>query len=423
MGKRPMKYRNTQNKKQSWFACSQKKGKLRLVAKNLIKKKPSTCKKPACAKSATTLNVPYVRHGAASRKNRMEQAQWSCNLKDIYAAPSEKHLIDMLIKQGVLEDWDGASCPACGVGTLGPLRDIPGRGWQYKCGHRHCRRILPAHHQHPVLSVASGSRFVPLQDQAAVLFCCVANVKRSTAHLLTGMNHKLIEGIYTRFEERTSEYVVAKENDIEFGHGIPWADVEADEVDLRKSLQCDEDGNEQLAWEQWGGLVQRGAPETLVLTRLDPMRTKLNAPGPGPIRKRDWKPTATRWLQGRKVVLHTDGARAYKMAINGVVHDNVVHQKKRRVINGKAVWLKPAFTKVTVHSLPDSTRLAVKAGTQVIDRFWRSLRSHLEGVSSRVNSRTLHMKVRLAQWVYWNRGADLWSQAAAVMKHASAKGA
>jgi hypothetical protein len=55
----------------------------------------------------------------------------------------------------------------------------------------------------------------------------------------------------------------------------------------------------------------------------------VRAPGPGPIRKRDWAPLARRHLEGKKVILHTDGARAYTLKVPGVVHDNVVHMKKK----------------------------------------------------------------------------------------------
>ena len=157
-----------------------------------------------------------------------------------------------------------------------------------------------------------------------------------------------------------------------------------------------------------GGLHSLGDPSTLVLTRLQPINTKPRAPGPGPIRKRDWEPIANRHLKGKRVVLHTDGARAYKMKVEGVLHDNVVHAKKRVVVNGKTVWLRPKFTKTVTHTLPDKKKLTVKAGTQIIDRIWRHVRAHLEGNSAKTGSTSLSNRIRSAQWTYWNRGADLW---------------
>ena len=76
-----------------------------------------------------------------------------------------------------------------------------------------------------------------------------------------------------------------------------------------------------------------------MLFRTNPKPTKPGAPGPG-LKKKNWKPVVKRWLKGRKIFLHTDGARSYKIGINrkdqqpGVVHDYVVHKPKRHS-NGK----------------------------------------------------------------------------------------
>lgn len=37
-----------------------------------------------------------------------------------------------------------------------------------------------------------------------------------------------------------------------------------------------------------------------------------------------------------EVILDTDGARAYKLKLSGVIHDNVVHKKECVIIKGKA---------------------------------------------------------------------------------------
>ena len=74
------------------------------------------------------------------------------------------------------------------------------------------------------------------------------------------------------------------------------------------------------------------------------------APGPGPIRKPDWKPFANKFLKDRKVILHTDGARTYKLWLPGVLHDNVVHKKKKAIIAGKTIWIKPQYAKIWTHT-------------------------------------------------------------------------
>ena len=106
--------------------------------------------------------------------------------------------------------------------------------------------------------------------------------------------------------------------------------VEADEVDLGKGLVENYDKPKlNTKWEQWLGVIQRGSPGSLRLIRLDPPPTKSRSPGSGPIRKRDWKPVAKQYLEGRRIVLHTDGARAYKLKLDQCQHCNVVHKKSK----------------------------------------------------------------------------------------------
>lgn len=105
-----------------------------------------------------------------------------------------------------------------------------------------------------------------------------------------------------------------------------WMDVEVDEATFDKHLAPLEDAKGQasdtgMKWEQWVGLVSRGKPESLVLVRLKPQITKRRAPGPGAIRKAEWKPIANRWLQDTCVILHSDSARSYKSKISGVLQE------------------------------------------------------------------------------------------------------
>lgn len=143
-----------------------------------------------------------------------------------------------------------------------------------------------------------------------------------------------------------------------------------------------------------------------MLTVLNPIHSKKRGPGPGPIRKRDWAPIAKRKLQDRQVVLHTDGARAYKIKVPGVIHYNLVHQKRRATHGAKVFWQNPNFTKVVEHALPDGRTLHNQARTQVLDRFWAHLRSHLRFHGHRVGSKALARRIKSIQWTYWFRGAD-----------------
>ena len=119
-----------------------------------------------------------------------------------------------------------------------------------------------------------------------------------------------------------------REKSIVFGKNSMWADVEGDEATFdKRDLTNDAElshqikGDHCLLWEQWCGLVQRGRPETLVLARLQPPLTIPRAPGPGPITKKDWKPLAQKHLANRKIIFHTDSAKAYKLKLPGVIHD------------------------------------------------------------------------------------------------------
>ncbi|CAK0795081.1 unnamed protein product [Prorocentrum cordatum] len=356
-------------------------------------------------------NVKYVRHGSASAKSRIDRQSWCTPLKALLQM-SEKKLIDHLTKTKILKDWDGESCPVCGNGTVHFLRRRPGdRGRACKRGAAGRRAWAPPHHSHPIFELPSGPHGTSLQDQAAVLFCATAGVKQSARHLLAGRNHKVMEGLCKRkrLHEARSKFAEKKQKGMKFGQNGHWHDIEADEVDLRKMIPDSIDTKKKdVSWEQRGGVVERGDPASLVLCRLDPSKTVRRAPGPGAARKRDRAPIAAKFLKSRKVLPHADGARAHKLKTDGVLHDNVAHQKKRVVIKGKTAWIKPSFTKVVKHCIPDKGDLYVKAGTQIIDRAWRHLRGCLEGVPAAVGSDMLRRRVRSAQWAYWMRARDLW---------------
>ena len=113
------------------------------------------------------------------------------------------------------------------------------------------------------------------------------------------------------------------------------SDVEADEVVLGKEF-VGEDGR-QVEWHQWAGIVEGGRPSSLVLFPTSAKQTSARSPGPGPIKKKTWRPAANKWLEGRNIFLHTDGARSHQIGIKrkdqmeGIVHDYVVHKGKRKM--------------------------------------------------------------------------------------------
>ncbi|CAE7827020.1 unnamed protein product [Symbiodinium sp. CCMP2592] len=78
------------------------------------------------------------------------------------------------------------------------------------------------------------------------------------------------------------------------------------------------------------------------------------------------------------VVLHSDGARAYKLKVPGVMHCNVVHKKKKVKVDGKVRWVKPHYTKVYSIKLPTGDQMKVKCnmwtvtGKMLDTLFWES---------------------------------------------------
>lgn len=172
-----------------------------------------------------------------------------------------------------------------------------------------------------------------------------------------------------------------------------------------------EDPQKPMQWEQWCGIVQRGRPETLILHRLMPAMSEARAPGPGAIRKTEWTPLARRHLTNRRVILHTDAAKSYRVKVDGVLHDRVVHCKKRvKGKDGKWRWKNPTYVNIVRHKDPVSQKvLRVKSGTQIIDRAWQFLKDLLiVNQNSKVGSVSLRSQIRSAQYEYWRRNQDFW---------------
>ena len=105
----------------------------------------------------------------------------------------------------------------------------------------------------------------------------------------------------------------------------------------------------------------------------------------------------------KKVVLHTDSARAYESFLDGIAKIRVVHQVKR---DSQGVLHKPHFTKVEHIRISDDTVISVVAGTQYVDGFWKHLRQ--EVLSHKGSQEALNRKVRIAQWRYWTMYSDRW---------------
>lgn len=358
--------------------------------------------------------VLYIRHGQPTLKSNLHRSRWGVSVAQLMKF-TELQLIQRLVKDKLLIDWNGEQCRHCKKGVLGKLTFVKQRGtWCHRCSLRGCQRYVQPHDFNPIFFNSSGNSGTSLVDQAAVLLCALSGASQNAAHLINDLDHKPVERIYRNLELARKVYVESKEKLIKFGLAETWADIEADEADIGKGSSEDNPG--MLEWEQWGGILQRGFPKTLLLTRLPTRATHKRAPGPGPIRKMDWKPLAQKHLEGKNVILHTDGAKAYKLRLPGMLHDNVVHQIKKVKIGKRFVWVKPKFSKVVEHKLPKGKTLKVKAGTQIIDRFWQTLKKYIGQTPRQPATTVLARKVRSVQWLYWNKGANLWRENGEMMK-------
>lgn len=354
---------------------------------------------------AQSVKGPYVRHGVRTNKSRTERTRWARNIKS-FVGKREPAVVKMLIADGILLNWKGRACPHCNKGKLGPMfKPKGGRGVSWRCNDgRDCGKHVRPTHLHPVFNEGNGQNTMQLAEKASMLFCSVAGLTTAQTHLLLGVNHKAIEAMHRNLDFARKAYVERVEKNIEFGGSRAWRDCEADESVFRAKET--EDG--QKEWEQWAGVVERGRPDTLCLWRTRSDLTDTRAPGPGAIKKCDWKPFLAKRLENRRIALHSDGARSYRLRAAGVVHDRVVHSKKRVKRGGKWVWLKPKFSKRVTHTLPNGSKLVVKAGTQIIDRAWQFIKRHIGSRTFKPRSPALAARVRSAQWCYWNKGKDQW---------------
>ena len=342
-------------------------------------------KRPAGKKTSAWKRTPYQKPVDGHAYTRKEQVKWRRSLQELLAA-SDDDILHILKADKLLPEWKDAVCPRCNEGRLGALLTRPSGGLAHRCSRKHCQQYITPLELHRLFAKTMGMEGHSIQVQAAALLLRLVNVPLSNIHLLTKINHKSIERLSRNLLLLRKGHVQEAEKVIKFGGaGRAWKDVEVDEATFDKrtpnpeELTVDQKAKgKNTRWEQWGGIIQRGDPKTLVLSKLKPPLTVPRAPGPGAMRKVDWGPLAKTWLEGRNVVLHSDSARSYKMKIAGVVHDAVVHAKKRVRRNGKYVWAKPTFVKLASHKLPDGRRIKSKAGTQIVDRAWRFIKERLQ---------------------------------------------
>ena len=124
---------------------------------------------------------PYTRHGASTTKSRRDRVHWARTMAQLLRADDDA-IVRMLTFDGILEDKAGTRCPHCHAGVLSDLVTVPKRGLRYRCRRKGCQKFVTPAHGHLILSCGSGPQMVPLQEQAATLFCAVADAQVRLAH-------------------------------------------------------------------------------------------------------------------------------------------------------------------------------------------------------------------------------------------------
>ena len=100
-------------------------------------------------------DVPYVRHGQATKKSRPERAPVSRTLEDLCAANDSK-IRRILLAYKILQVKTGKRCPRCQIGTLGPLKKVKLRGLVHRCRKKGCQKFIKPEEGHLIFKQGSG---------------------------------------------------------------------------------------------------------------------------------------------------------------------------------------------------------------------------------------------------------------------------
>ena len=123
------------------------------------------------------------------------------------------------------------------------------------------------------------------------------------------------------------------------------------------------------------------------------------------------------------MILHTDAAKSYKAKARGMLHEKVVHGKKRVKVRGKFKWQAPAYVRLVKHTCPKTGKtVVVKSGTQIVDRAWKFLKERVQiNQHAKAGSANLRAQLRSAQYEYWHMGHNLWMHTGVLCRWAMTK--
>ena len=157
-------------KKPSGNFPAPKKGKLRLILKQNLTKKPSSKVTHGKAWKST----PYIRSGHSAP--RVDRLQWKRTFQTLTAL-KEKDAIKLLTEDGLMPSWEGATCPFCSKGTVGPLQERDSGLPRYRCRRKDCHKFITPQHLHPLFSTTRGPEGHSLGLQAGVLLLLLAGLQ------------------------------------------------------------------------------------------------------------------------------------------------------------------------------------------------------------------------------------------------------
>ena len=349
-------------------------------------------------------------------KSRGCRSQHWCMSLTRLAQMTERQTIEHLRGIGLLKNFEGV-CPLCGSASLKPLRRVENRGWVHRCNAKCCHKFVYPHSCHPIFNLGWGSRKVSLNEQAQVLFGRAAGIPSGKMHLLTGISGKVIERVNKRWLRAVRRHVLRQQSKMVFGDQQKWTEVEVDETSVRGAKSKD---GQRITWVQYCGLIARGDRRSLTLVKMKSKTTRAKTHGKGkgsfassgPISKAEWKPICDKFLKRRKIILHSDGARAYRYTkVPGVVVDTVKHKRPRPVYAARWCHRLPLdYLKTNLVGASDvkCVKRWVKKGTQIIDRVWGLLKNN--GVPKTIKARDdiVDLYTREFQWKYWNEHDDKW---------------
>eukprot|EP00971_Amphidinium_carterae_P174520 3459572-Amphidinium_carterae.1 len=114
------------------------------------------------------------------------------------------------------------------------------------------------------------------------------SISAARCHLMPGVDHKLVERVYSSMCKVVAAKVVQFQSNIVLNDTGECADCEADEVTFRRRRRA----KESELWDRTATTIAR-------------------ATGPGLLRTEKWFEVERPLLEGRRVILHTNRAKVY----------------------------------------------------------------------------------------------------------------